>query len=329
MAKQYLDNDGLKKLLEQLKSKVVSKNDTIKITTQKGEESSSVETSFANAELTFKAEGDLNISTSVVDSKPVITFSADIPESENSIIYTIKAKETLSDDEQGKYAAVYQLCKQDGEDGNPTPVEGSEINIPLDFFVKTAELKTVETENQPVEGYKIGEKYIDFVIHTKSSSKSKEEHLYINMKDFIDVYTAGNGIEVNDNVISVKTKEDGGITVSQDGIALNIEESNGLEINESGSLTLNLATAEEAGAISSDDYTKLQSIDVEDLKKLESLDTDVLEKLEELPDLPESPSEGGTYIYTYSEDGSTYEEFKALTDNEITEIVGDVFDKKE
>lgn len=39
------------------------------------------------------------------------------------------------------------------------------IDIPRDFLVKSAELKTVVEDDKPYEGAKVGDKYIDFIIN--------------------------------------------------------------------------------------------------------------------------------------------------------------------
>lgn len=79
-------------------------------------------------------------------------------------------------------AATY-IVKQNGSQ------VGSKINIPKDFLIKSASLKTVSTANNPVNGYKVGDKYIDFVINSTDNSET-DNHIYINVKDLVDVYKA-------------------------------------------------------------------------------------------------------------------------------------------
>lgn len=66
---------------------------------------------------------------------------------------------------------------------------GASINIPKDFLVKSASLETCTVDDEPVEGYVVGDKYFDFVINTKDGSGS-DEHLYVLVTDLIDTYTA-------------------------------------------------------------------------------------------------------------------------------------------
>lgn len=86
---------------------------------------------------------------------------------------------------------------------------GDSINIPKDFLIKSATVETVETANDPVTGYVVGDKYLDFVINTKDSSGT-DEHLYVLVSDLIDTYTAdGSTLALSNNQFSVAT---GGIS---------------------------------------------------------------------------------------------------------------------
>ena len=98
--------------------------------------------------------------------------------------------EKLAATEEG-YIASYAV-KQNG-----TQV-GATINIPKDYLVKNAELKTCTEVDQPVEGYKIGDKYMDFTINTVEGS-GNESHIYINVNELFDAYTSGS--EASDTVV--------------------------------------------------------------------------------------------------------------------------------
>jgi len=84
---------------------------------------------------------------------------------------------------------------------------GSKINIPKDYLVKSGSVKTCTTANQPVSGYKVGDKYIDFVVNTKDSSGT-DEHIYILVSDLVEdtTYTAdGTTLQLSGaNVFSIK-----------------------------------------------------------------------------------------------------------------------------
>ena len=78
------------------------------------------------------------------------------------------------------------------------------INIPRDFLVKSASVQTVTTANTPVNGYSVGDKYIDFVVNAKEGTSS-EEHLYLNVNDLVDVYTADEStLTLSNNQFSIK-----------------------------------------------------------------------------------------------------------------------------
>lgn len=135
------------------------------------------------------------------------------------------------------YLASYQLYK------NSTAV-GDVINIPKDYLVKSGEVKSCTTANSPVSGYKVGDKYIDFVINT-AAGDGNTSHIYLLVSDLVDTYTGGNGINIsNQNVVS-----------------LNIGTANGLSVDSNG-LSLATATTSTAGAMSAADKTKLNSCTV-------------------------------------------------------------------
>lgn len=103
--------------------------------------------------------------------------------------YTV-AKASTADD---GYSSTYYLTK----DGSQV---GEKINIPKDLVVESGSVETVETADSPVEGYVVGDKYIDLVL-----ANSDDAHIYVLVSDLVDTYTAGDGITITGNVISVDT----------------------------------------------------------------------------------------------------------------------------
>lgn len=102
------------------------------------------------------------------------------------------------------YISTY-VVKQDGTQIGP------KINIPKDYLVKSATMETVSIENTPVSGYAVGDKYLDFVINAQDNSET-DNHIYINVKDLIDSYTADeSSLTLSNNVFSIKS---GGVTKS-------------------------------------------------------------------------------------------------------------------
>lgn len=95
------------------------------------------------------------------------------------------------------YIATYKVMQ--GE----TQV-GASINIPKDYLVKSATMETCTIINNPVTGYMVGDKYLDFVINTKDNTGTSE-HLYILVSDLVDTYTAGAGLTLSSNEFSIGT----------------------------------------------------------------------------------------------------------------------------
>ena len=145
------------------------------------------------------------------------------------------------------YLTSYEVTVDD------TPV-GVAIDIPKEFFMKSAELKEVEEEDQPYSGAKVGDKYIDFIVNTPE--ETDEKHVYLPVNDLVDVYTNGDGIDISErNVVSLKIAADG---------------ANGLAVSASG-LALSEATDDAAGAMPAADHKKLAGV-TEGATKVEKSD---------------------------------------------------------
>lgn len=92
-------------------------------------------------------------------------------------------------------AATYQLAA----DGVPF---GTKIDIPKDLVVSAGSVKKCTTKDTPVTGLNVGDPYIELEL------ANSQDKIYIPVKDLVDVYTAGNGIDVSAaNVISVDTTD--------------------------------------------------------------------------------------------------------------------------
>lgn len=146
-----------------------------------------------------------NAATLGADGLLVTIPEVDVPE------YTIAKLETAT----AGYLASYQLQK-DGTGVGPV------INIPKDYLVKSASIKTSTGASDP-SGFPSGTKYIDFVVNTydTSSGSGTESHIYLNVQDLVDVYTPGDGIDISDsNVISVKVVAANGLSVGANGVAM-------------------------------------------------------------------------------------------------------------
>lgn len=174
------------------------------ITAVNGEDENDSDYVKINAETT---KGVVNLSTTVTIAESIENADTD----NNGLVTAVQVKDAidtavnaivipelpeytitpLKNAEEG-YLKTYQLFK------GTEAVEGSIINIPKDYLVKSASIKTVETENVPEEGYKVGDKYFDFVINIKDAT-TEDQHLYINAKDLVDTYVAGDDISITDN----------------------------------------------------------------------------------------------------------------------------------
>lgn len=142
--------------------------------------------------------------------------------------YSIVKSNTASDG----YAASYELHK-DGE------IAGVKIDIPKDFLVKDASIKTAG-DSDP-SGLPNGTGYIDFVVNV--DGVEEEKHIYIALNQLVPVYTAGNGITISgEHEVAVKVVAGNGLSVDTDGIKLGI------------------ATTDTAGAMSNTDKTKLDNL---------------------------------------------------------------------
>lgn len=133
------------------------------------------------------------------------------------------------------YAKVYKL-QNNGQD-----ITGSAtINVPKDMVVSAGEVKTCIQANNPVQGLAVGDKYIDLTI-----ANTPNTHIYIPVKDLVDVYTEGNGIDISSsNVVSIQ---------------LDSANANGLATTTAG-LKLSTVTTTAAGAMSATDKTNLDTI---------------------------------------------------------------------
>lgn len=161
-----------------------------------------------------------------------------------------------------------------------------EIDLAKDFLVKSGSVIVitegtgadagkmfkdgVEIVSDGNDGYTVGGnayagprtagKYIDMVINVKSGS-ADDEHIYINVQDLVDVYTAGNGLSENAGTFALDLDAAGGLqlTGSTEGakkLAIKIGTANGLSIDANG-LNLALATQSSAGAMSAADKKNL------------------------------------------------------------------------
>ncbi len=145
--------------------------------------------------------------------------------------YSIEKQATA---EEG-YSASYRLKKTVGEE---VTYVGDAINIAKDMVLQSATLETVTEADVPYAGAVVGDPYIKMTFNDANASA-----LYIPVKGLVDTYTAGDGIEIVDGIISVKIAA----------------ESHGL-VAVDGSMAMLLATKDNDGAMSKEDKKVLDSI---------------------------------------------------------------------
>ena len=145
--------------------------------------------------------------------------------------YAIEKQETADEG----YAVSYKLKKTVGEE---VTYVGDVINIPKDMVLKSATLETVAEAGKPYADAVVGDPYIHMVFNDATASD-----IFVPVNGLVDTYTAGSGIEIIDNVVSVKIAA----------------ESHGLVAVEGG-LAISLATAESDGAMSATDKVALDAL---------------------------------------------------------------------
>ena len=151
--------------------------------------------------------------------------SIDVPE------YSIE-KQAVADE---GFNATYKLKKTVGSESSYV---GDAINVAIDAVLSSAEFKTVTEVDVPYEGAAIGDPYIELGFNDDART-----HLYVPMKGLVDQYAAGDGIKIENNVVSINL---GSIT-------------NGLHFVD-GTLNLALATQDSAGAMSAVDKVALDKL---------------------------------------------------------------------
>ena len=125
--------------------------------------------------------------------------------------YSIKESTTTAG-----YSKTYSLTK----DGTEV---GVKVNIPKDLVINKGSVKVVTTVDMPYTGAVVGDKYLDIELNDPT-----KDHIYIPVKELVDVYTAGDGIEISANNV-IKSKNSNLINGSNAGSlrGINAEEEHG------------------------------------------------------------------------------------------------------
>lgn len=140
--------------------------------------------------VSFTKDGDSKLTSTDVNAALLELENAIETGGTGSMVTVEKAETTTAG-----YAATY-VVKQGGAQ------VGVAIDIPKDYLVKSAELKTAGASDP--SGFPEGTKYIDFVVNAKDGAGT-ESHIYLNVADLVDAYTADEStIQMVNNQFSVK-----------------------------------------------------------------------------------------------------------------------------
>ena len=180
-----------------------------------GDDASSIQNAL-NAEISARISADEHLSTAI--STEVDARISDVEALSNAISTEIDNR--ISADEY--LSTNLSISLEDG--GTPAlssvlktyilkqgTREVGKIDIPKDFLVKSAEVKTVTEAGVPYAKAQVGDKYIDLEINAKTGS-TEDSHIYIPINDFFSPYLAGvtDTISVDigdDNTISAVVKD--------------------------------------------------------------------------------------------------------------------------
>lgn len=166
------------------------------ITTTADDEIATIGDVEAEESRALAAEADLQSQIDEKDSLPPRTGQSGkfLTNDGTDALWAALPEYTITKDAQAEtgYAHTYHLQK-DGVN------VGASINIPKDMVVESGSVETCVQDDVPVQGYKVGDKYIDLVL-----ANSGQSHLYILVSDLIDVYTGSTYIDITNNEISLK-----------------------------------------------------------------------------------------------------------------------------
>lgn len=108
---------------------------------------------------------------------------------------------------------------------------GDKINLAKDWVLSGVTKGTVTTEDKAAGGrfendadFAVGDRYVDMEFNVKAGGAETSTHIYLNVQEFIDLYTAGNGLQEANGEFSVKISSSSanGLSVSANGIALGL-----------------------------------------------------------------------------------------------------------
>ena len=202
-------------------NKVKSEKKTITITgpTENG---TNLDVNVDNKTIVVNGSGTLSVASSaLVQYKGENAISvSDVTGGAKTISLNVAATDNvLTNDENGLYTtlSLKWVHTTDGSAKDEIQLIGKNdvilSRVDVADFIKDGMLDTVKLENN-ANGEPI-------LVLTFNSSAGKET-ISVNVKDLVDIYLAGSGIEINNNVIAVKidANSESYLTVSADGVKL-------------------------------------------------------------------------------------------------------------
>ena len=192
------------------------------------------------------------------------------------------------------YAASYVVKANGVAVGDPIDVAKDWVLSAVDKGTVTAEDKAAGGKFENDEDFAVGDRYIDMTFNVKAGGAETPTHIYLNVQEFFDVYTNGNGLNLVNGEFSIK-------------LASGSE--NGLSVDANG-LALAVATDSAAGAMSAADHANFTA----DHTKLGGISTQANKTT------VTTPGSGAIEI-----DGTSYAVVDIATDAEFAEMLTEVF----
>lgn len=150
--------------------------------------------------------------------------------------------------QQSEFAKVYRIYQgSDAIDMSKNTLVGS-IDIPKDMVIRSGSIGTVTKDDEPYEGAKVGDKYIDLEIQNQA------EHLYIPANSLVDIYTVAEGAS------EIQLAINGNNVISASVVAINGEKL------VDGSVTRAKLASDVTGSLDLAD-TALQSDDIDSVSE--------------------------------------------------------------
>lgn len=178
---------------------------------------------------------------------------------------------------------------------------GDPIDVAKDWVLSAVDKGTVTTADKAAGGkfendddFAVGDRYVDMTFNVKAGGAETPTHIYLNVQEFFDVYTNGNGLNLVNGEFSIK---------------LASGNENGLSVDANG-LALGVATDSAAGAMSAADHTQFTA------------DTAKLAAISAQANKTTVTTEGSGAIEI---DGVSKVVVNIATDAEITELIAEVY----